>query len=122
MEKITDKAGEAAARSAYATYFVSLITVGNLFIPPMRYIEQHKAEYVSKINDWLNKNREKKGEHISDDERTYQTKAMKRPRLNHYKPMHPFGGDAPQALRNFIANHFVTENRNVRFKMQPQIL
>ena len=63
MSKITSKTGAAAAAEAHTPLmFVSLITVGSLFIPPMQYAEKHKAHYVSKINDWLNSRRSAKGD------------------------------------------------------------
>ena len=68
MSKITSKTGEAAARESHTwLIFASLITVGNLFIPPMRYVEKDKEWYVSKINDWLNDRRYAKGEVIKWD-------------------------------------------------------
>ena len=63
VEKITSKRGAAAAAEAHTPLmFTSLITVGNLFIPPMRWVEKDKVYYVSKINDWLNERRIKKGD------------------------------------------------------------
>ena len=73
MTKVSNKTAEAAVKEAHSPLlFISLITVGSFFIPPMRYVEKDKEWYVSKINDWLNNRRRAKGEVISDEELKHQ--------------------------------------------------
>lgn len=54
----------------------TLIMVGNCFLAPVKYMEDHKPEFVRKINDWLNERREKKGDVISPEERREQDEAI----------------------------------------------
>lgn len=78
MSKITNKTGAEAAKASHTwLLFSALITVGNLFIPPMRYVEKDKAHYVSKINDWLNQRRTAKGDAPSAEELAEQKLALK---------------------------------------------
>lgn len=54
----------------------TLIMVGNCFLAPVKYIEDHKPEFVRKINDWLNERREQRCGVISETERKEQDTAI----------------------------------------------
>lgn len=68
----------ATARKQANTLLVAtaLITVGNLFLLPVKYVENHKADYVARLKDWRNQRREARGETITDEERQAQDAAI----------------------------------------------
>lgn len=118
MEHITSKTGKAAAAEAHTPLmFTSLITVGNLFIPPMQYAEHHKAHYVSKINDWLNARRTARGNAPTEEELAEQKaeiQAIANAPLQSSKEL--WTGRALGLAGNYVAAHLVGEQNNVMLK------
>lgn len=75
--KITGKTGAAATREADAWIVVStMIMVGNAFLLPVKWLENHKPHYVRQINASINAAREERGETIRPEEKTKQEELL----------------------------------------------
>ncbi len=73
ISKISKKTGEEAIKAADSPIVVStMIMVGNAFLIPVKFIENHKPAIVRKWQYALNEKRQKKGETISAEELTQQ--------------------------------------------------
>ncbi len=115
MSKITNKTGAAAAKESHTwLIFAALITVGNLFIPPIQYIECRKDKVVGKINDWLNARRAANGNPPSEQELKDQQETIAaiaaEPRQT---PASLWGGRIVGLAANFLAAHLVGRDRNI---------
>lgn len=118
ISKITNKTGAAAVAEARTPLiFTSLITVGNLFVLPMPYIERHKADYVSKINDWMNDRRTAKGDAPDAAELAEQQQAIAHIEQSPKQSTSSLWiGRALGLTCNYVATTLVTDPRNKKME------
>lgn len=115
MSKITSKTGAAAAKESHTwLIFGALITVGNLFIPPIQYIERRKHKVVSGINDWLNSRRAARGDAPSEQELKEQQASIQAIAEEPQQTSASlWGGRIAGLAANFLAAHIVGRDRNI---------
>lgn len=115
MSKITSKTGAAAAKESHTwLIFGALITVGNLFIPPIQYIEHRKHHVVSKINDWLNNWRTARGDAPNEKELQEQQETIAAIAAEPQQTSASlWGGRIAGLSANFLAAHIVGRDRNI---------
>lgn len=118
LSKISKKRGiEAAEEFRTPLIFVALITVGNLFIPPIQYAEKHKAKIVGWINDKLNDRRAARGDAPDAEELKEQRQSIAAIAAEPQQTSASlWGGRALGLGANFLAAGIVGEKRNVAMK------
>jgi hypothetical protein len=114
VSKLSSKRGAAAANVVRTPLvFAALITVGNLFIPPIQYAERRKEKIVSWINDKINDWRTARGDAPTDAELKEQQAAIAAIATEpHQTSASLWGGRAVGLTANVAASLVVGTERN----------